>query len=465
MTEAFEWIDEPTGPTRRLGAWTANLRFEEIPTAVVKHAKLCLLDSLGCGLFGSRQPWGRISAEVAVQMGGGVAALWGGGTRCGPASAAMANGTATHGFELDDIHVSSLIHPGAVTIPAALAVGETRGVSGKDFLTALVAGYEVGLRVGICAGVPHGLRGYHPTGTVGCLASSAAVASLLGLGPTAAAHALGIGATQASGLYGARMGAMAKRFHAGHAAQAGVTAGLLAERGFTGSLDAIEAPFGGFMSTLGERPDLALLTDGLSERWETGEVGFKAYAACASAHTIIDGLLDLMKRNLAADNLDRLRIDMTTVGANNVGWAYRPVDVVAAQMNGYYAAAVTLLDGEAFIEQYHEDRLADPRIIELIGKIDIRADPALDAGGPAKRHASRIEATLSDGRILEAFTEQRRGSSHNPLSGDEIIAKFHRTSGAALDDAAVGELLDRIFQIERESNLERLGVLLMGEVS
>ena len=208
------------GATATLARWTAGLRFDDIPDEVIGHVKLCLLDSLGCGLFGALQPWGRIATEVAVELAGdGPSSLWGTNRRTGAGEAALANGTACHGFEIDDIHLTSLIHPGAVTVPAALAVAEARGLSGKALIAAIVAGYEVGLRVGICAGVTHGVSGFHPTGTVGCVAAAAAVANLLGLGAEAATDALGIGATQAAGLYSARTGAMAKRLHAGRAAQ------------------------------------------------------------------------------------------------------------------------------------------------------------------------------------------------------------------------------------------------------
>lgn len=463
MTVTNTKIDEVSGATARLGAWTAKLRYEDIPGPVREHAKLCLLDGFACGLFGSRQPWGRIAADTAPQLGDGAASLWGSGARCGPAMAAMANGTAIHGFELDDIHVRSLIHPGAATIPAVFALAEVRANSGEDFLSAIIAGYEVGLRVGICAGVPHGLKGYHPTGTVGCLASSAGAANILRLDPEAATNALGIGATQAAGLYAARLGAMVKRFHAGAAAQAGVTAGLLAERGFTGSPDILEAPFGGFMSTLTDDADLAVLTDGLGDHWEVAAVGFKAYASCASTHTIIDGLDELSRRGLSPDNLENLQIRMTTIGASNVGWSYRPAGVVAAQMNGYYAAAVKILDGDAFIDQYREDRLDDPEIRRLIGKIDIRADPDLDRAGAAQRHASRIKATLTDGRILETHVTQRKGSPHNPMRAEEIIDKFRKVSSVVLSEAGAEELLGYTLDIERVENLDRLGELLRGQ--
>jgi 2-methylcitrate dehydratase PrpD len=450
-----------TEPTRALAQWASALTLADIPAAVQAHARLCLLDGLACALYGSQLEWGRIAAEAAVEMApGGVATLWGHQARAGAAAAALANGTALHGFEIDDVHVRAMLHPTAVVLPAVLALAETETMSGGALLTAVVAGYEVGIRTGICAAIPHGARGFHATGTVGCVAAAAGAANLLRLDPDHAANAIGIGATQAAGLYCARAGAMTKRFHAGHAAQAGVIAGLMARRGFTGSQDVLEAPFGGFMSTLTENTDLSLLTEGLGETWETELIGFKIHAACASAHTIIDGLDALMQRGLTVDNLEHLTIHMTGKAARNVGWAYRPDGVVAAQMNGYFAAASKLRDGVVFAEQYADDKLTDPATLAIIERMRIVHDPMLDEGGTAKRHASRIEATLSNGERISVLTEQRRGSSHRPLTEDEIIGKFRILTANVLDTRTIEDLLDLVLRIETQPDITALSRLL-----
>jgi aconitate decarboxylase len=183
---------------------------------------------------------------------------------------------------------------------------------------------------------------------------------------------------------------MTKRFHAGRAAQSGVLSAYLAQRGFTGSLEALEAPFGGFLSTLRGQFDATSMLSGLGVRWETMLVGLKPYAACASAHTTIDGVLRLRSQGLTAENLEQLTVRMSRKGHINIGWPYRPGDVITAQMNGSYAAAVTLIDGDAFIDQFSEDRLSDPAILALMPRISFLYDPELDRGGATKRHAVRI---------------------------------------------------------------------------
>jgi aconitate decarboxylase len=316
------------------------------------------------------------------------------------------------------------------------------------------------LRVGICAGVSHSTSGYHVTGTAGTLSAAAAAAKLLRLDANATSHALAIGATQAAGLYAARLGAMTKRFHAGRAAQSGVIAAYLAARGFTGSLDALEAPFGGFLSTLRGQHDASSMLEDLGSSWETERVGLKAYAACASAHTTIDGVRELRGKGLTPENLARITIRVSKKSAINIGWPYAPAEVITAQMNGQYAAAVTLLDGDAFIDQYRPERLADPAILKLVSRISFVHDPEIDVQGASKRHMAKIEAVLFDGRRLTTAVEQRRGSSHHPLSDEEILQKFRRLARCALNDDQLEETIAMVASLESELDLKRLTELL-----
>jgi 2-methylcitrate dehydratase PrpD len=455
-----------TPVTRELSNWIASLKRTDIPAPAWEHAKLCLLDGLGSALFGSQQPWGRIAAEAALELSpGGRASLLGRDARCGVDAAAMANGTAMHGFELDDIHLRASMHPGAVTIPAALALAEAYGKSAAAFLTAIVAGYEVGLRIGIAIGLAHGLRGHHTTGTVGTLAAAAVGANLMGLDADKTSDALGIAATQAAGLHGARTGAMSKRFHAGRAAQSGVLAAVLAQRGFTGSRTALEQSFGGFFSTLCDEVDTGAVTADLGHRWEIQEVGFKAYASCGSTHTTIDAIDRLMQRGLTTDRLKELRVFMSRKALSNVGWKYVPAGVVAAQMNAYYTSAVKLLDGEVFVDQFAESRLADPRILQLIPRIRLAHEPAFDAGGAATRHAVRVEAETSDGETWTENVDQRRGSSRYPLSAADIERKFRGLAKAALPPESGEEILRMVDRLEQFEDIAPLAALLRGEKS
>ncbi|MGH3745997.1 MAG: MmgE/PrpD family protein, partial [Micromonosporaceae bacterium] len=210
--------------TQRLAGFAAQLRYQDLPAAVVEHVKLCLLDTVGCALHGATLPWTRILRETIAELdGGGSCVIWGRPERQSCVHAALVNGAAVHAFELDDLHKVSIVHPGSVVVPAALAVAEhTGGVDGRRLLTAIVAGYEVAARVGMSVGAAHLRAGWHPTGTHGTLGAAAAAGSILGLDPERMTHALGTAGTQASGLMAAQYAAMVKRFHAGRAAQSGV---------------------------------------------------------------------------------------------------------------------------------------------------------------------------------------------------------------------------------------------------
>jgi aconitate decarboxylase len=454
---------ESGGVTTTIATWASELTLAAVPAEVIAHLKTCLLDSVGCGLFGTREPWGRIVSDVAIDLsGGGAASLFARRERVSPADAALANGTAIHGFELDDAHVASSLHPGSVALPAGLATAEVEGVPGEQFLTALAVGYEVGLRLGVCAGVAHSTTGYHVTGTVGAVGAAAAAARSLSLSPVQFAHALGIGATQAAGLYVARLGAMTKRFHAGRAAQSGVLSAYLARQGFTGGLEALEAPFGGFLSTLRGQFDAATMLSGLGERWETALVGLKPYAACASAHTTIDGVLELRSRGLKVENLERLTVWTSRKGHINIGWPYSPGEVITAQMNGSYAAAVALIDGDVFIDQFDEGRLSDPVILALVPRISFLHDPELDRGGATKRHAVRIEALRKDGSVLSTEVEQRRGSPDRPLGAAEVEHKFRRLAAVVLSPRDTEEAVGLVATIEHKNHLARLIGLIGG---
>ena len=219
--------------TRELARFAAELTYDKIPAPVIERIKLCILDSFGCGIFGSTLPWAKIVADFSKDLGGKrESAVWGRNFKVSAPNAALANGTAVHSFELDDLHKTSIVHPGSVVLAPALAMAESvGGCSGQEFLTAVIAGYEVAIRVGMSVGTSHLQRGFHPTGTNGTFGAGAAAGRILKLDADLMTHALGIAGTQAAGLMAAQYSAMVKRMHAGRAAQSGVYGALLAQRG------------------------------------------------------------------------------------------------------------------------------------------------------------------------------------------------------------------------------------------
>jgi 2-methylcitrate dehydratase PrpD len=450
--------------TSKLASFAATLRFEDIPGSVIEHAKVCLLDTVGCGLFGSTLPWSRILVDSLLEFErDGMCTVWGRPLKMSPAAAALANGTMVHAFELDDLHKRSIVHPGSVVITPALAVAEyMQGVSGKRFLAAMIAGYEVAARVGMSVGAAHLVQGWHPTGTHGTLGAAAAAGSLLGLDKDQMQHALGIAGSQSSGLMASQFSSMVKRFHAGRAAQSGVYAALLARRGFTGITELFESEYGGYCSTFSPRYDLEKLTAGLGEKWETAEVGFKPYSTNGSCHTTIDALLSLRaKCGLTAEQVEAITVFTSTATKEHVGWHYEPDSVTTAQMNLSYIAAVTLTDGDAFVDQFTEERIRDPKLVALAERVKVIADPENDAKGDAHRHSIRIEVKLRGGRILADSRQSAKGSSSYPLTQDEIENKFGRLAGKVFSGDRVRELRQIVYGADSLKDIDELAEALV----
>lgn len=452
--------------TRELARFAAALRFEDLPPEVVERLKLSVLDSLGCCLHGATLPWTRKVAELALEEGARPAAsLIGMGAKTSIALAALVNGTAGHAFELDDIHKESIVHPGSLATPVALAFAEARGgLSGREVITGMAAGYEVGTRVGNAATMSLFLRGFHPQGTSGAFVAAATAARMLGLDAAQTQHALGIVGSQAGGLMAAQEGAMVKRLHSGRAAQSGVYSALLARSGFTGIPDVLEAPYGGFLSSLSDQPAPAKLTAGLGTTWETLNVGYKPHAAVTSIHTALDALAEIMRAHgLRAGDIAAVDVGVSRMTHVHCAWEYRAQGVTAAQMNLYYGLAVIALEGAAFVEQYREERLRDPRIFDFIRRIRAHVDPRIEAMGAPYRHAARVKVTTRDGSVLEREILDRRGSPENPLKPEEIVYKFRQVVRSCLPQRDIERLIGLVAELERlESTRELIAIAAQG---
>jgi 2-methylcitrate dehydratase PrpD len=449
--------------TRDLASFASQLKFSDLPRDVVERLKLSLLDSIGCCLFGATLPWTRKVAGIADAEGARpVASLMGMGRKTSAALAALVNGTAGHAFELDDIHKESIIHPGSLAAPVALALAEAGGgATGRDVITAMAAGYEVGTRVGNAATMSLFFRGFHPQGTSGVFVAAATAARMLGLDAGAFQHALGIAGSQAGGLMAAQEGAMVKRFHCGRAAQSGVYSAQLAQSGFTGIPDGIEAAYGGYLACYSDEPNAARLTAGLGTTWETLNVGYKPHASVTSIHTALDGLGGIMRENsLAADDVARVEAGLSPMTHVHCAWEYKAQGVTAAQMNLYYGLAVIALDGVAFTDQYHESRLRDPRILDFIARITAHVDREIEGMGAAFRHAARMKVTTRDGRTFEKLLLHRRGSPENPLAPADIEHKFRHVVRPCLAPADIDRVVGLVAGLETVDDHSELMALL-----
>ena len=452
--------------TRAMADFVAGLRFRAIATEVRERIKLLILDALGCALYGAKLEWCRILHETLSQLDGGESCVvWGTAKRLSAPHAALANGTQVQGFELDDVHRAGVLHVGAVTLPALLAVAELRrDLSGEEFLAAAVAGYEIGPRVGLCMGPEHIGQGWHSGATVGVFSAAAGAARGLRLDAAATVHALGIAGTQAAGLMAAQYGAMVKRMHAGRASQSGLYGALLAGHGFTGIEDVFESEYGGFCTTFSrsrDRFDLEQLTAGLGTVWQTMGVALKFYACVGSNHTTLDALQEIRKkRPFVVDQVEKIVVHGSQATADHVGWKYEPKSLTAAQLNLAYCAATLLLEGDCSVDEFTADAIADPRRMALADKVEVVADPAITAKGAQFRHMVRVAVHLRNGERLECTKEAPRGSERDFASAAEIARKFEQLARHALPEARVAELRDAVLGLEKLADAARLAELM-----
>ena len=449
--------------TRDLAAFASKLKFSDIPAEAIERIKYCALDSIGCCLFGVTLPWTRhVQAMVQEEGAKPMASIYGGGGKTTVAHAVLVNSTAGHAFELDDIHKESIVHPGSLATPVAIAFAEAAGgAPGGDIITGMIAGYEVGTRVGNAATMSLFLRGFHPQGTSGAFVAAATAGRMLNLDAVQMQHTLGIVGSQAGGLMAAQEGAMVKRFHCGRAAQSGVYSALLAKRGFTGVMDVLEAPYGGYLSSLSDKPNPQRLTAGLGTIWETVNVGYKPHAAVTSIHTALDALADLMRENkLKADDIATVDAGLSHMTYVHCAWEYKAQGVTAAQMNLFYGLAVIALDGMAFVDQYCEDRLHDPRIFDFIKRVTARVDSEIEGMGAAFRHAARVAITTRDGRSFKREILHRRGSPENPLQPADVEYKFRHVARSCLRPANVDKVMQLVAKLDKlDSTSELIAIL------
>ncbi len=445
----------PNNPhTRAIAEFVSGLTYAQIPAEVRERIKLLIVDALGCAIYGAHLEWCRILRDTLEALDASrTTSIWGTNQKLSSPHAALVNGTQVQSFELDDVHRTAVLHVGAVTLPALIAVAESHAnLSGRDFLTAAVAGYEIGPRVGLCMGQEHIGQGWHSGATVGVFSAAAGAARALTLSADETVHALGIAGTQSSGLMAAQYGAMVKRMHAGRAAQSGLYAALLASHGFTGIVDVFEAPYGGFCTTFSrsnDRFDLAQLSAGLGERFETMRISLKFYACVGSNHTTLDAIRDIRKRHpFAPDDIDNIVVHASQVTVDHAGWPYRPEGLTAAQLNLAFCVATLLIAGDVFVDEFAPDCVADPARIGLAGKVKVVHDPAITALGPAHRHKVRVEVHFRDGAVERETRESPRGGEHSFAGADDIFGKFRKLSRGVLPAKQQDALIDAVLRLD-----------------
>jgi 2-methylcitrate dehydratase PrpD len=442
----------------RFAGFAESFRAQELPPAVLHHAKRAVIDWYAALLPGAAvAPAVLLERALAEELDHGKARL-ALGRRATVRAAALINGAAAHTVEVDDIFRDGIYHPGAPTIAAALALAQARGVPGEAFLRAVIVGYEISTRIAAAMGRAH-YKYWHNTGTIGCFGACGAAAELLGLDAKPFAHALATAATFSAGLQQAfRMDSMSKPLHAGRAAEAGVTAALAAGEGVTGSLDVLEgdAGFGRAMGYAeGAGPDWERAFATLGKDFHITRMTFKNHACCGHVFAAIDGALALQRQmRVPAAEIERVRIG-TYKAALEVARYESPRTAAEARFSLKYTVASALAHGSVRLAAFEPARLEDPATRELMRRIDLAVDPELDAAFPAQR-AARVAIEARDGRRGEQLQPTRKGDPDAPLSDAELEHKYLELASPVLGEQRSRKLLARLWRLESEERIDAI---------
>lgn len=435
----------------RYAQWAVAFRAQPLPAEVVHHAKRALVDLEAAMISGAVQaPATMLEKALAEELDRGEARL-ALGRRATVRAAGLINGAAAHTTEVDDIFRDGIYHPGAPTIPAALALAQSLGASGEALLRAIVVGYEVSTRIGAAMGRAH-YKFWHNTGTIGCFGACAAAAELLGLDAKRFAHALATVTTFSAGLQQSfRQDSMSKPLHAGRAAEAGLTAALAAREGVIGSLDVIDGE-AGYGRAMSDGPDWEKGLATLGRDFHITRMTFKNHTCCGHTFAAIDGALALQaKMGVSAEDIRKVRVGTYRAALDVAGYE-EPRTAAEGRFSLKYVVATALTHGSVRFAAFEPARLNDAGTRALMREVEVAVDPELDAAFPAQR-AARVAIEARDGRRGEYLQPTRIGDPDAPLSDAQLEAKFLELAGPVLGEAAARARLADLWSTDTRRTL------------
>ncbi len=408
---------EPRQVTEALARYLVAARFEDLPEAARKEAARSLLNWMGVAVGGSRHEAVQIAiAAVTPFAGPPQAGVFGRTERLDVMHAALLNGISSHVFDFDDTDLLTAVHPSAPVAPTLLALAEYRKLSGRDFVTAMVLGIEAECRIMRAVTPTHQEVGWHATGTAGVFGAAVAAGKVLGLDEVRMCHAIGLAATQPIGLR-EMFGSMTKSFHPGRAAQNGLLAALLAEKGYTSSLQGIEAKRG-WANVLSTQHHYQAITENLGSQYEIYRNSYKPFACGLVVHPVIDGCIQLRNENhLVADMIDRIDLGIHPIVLELTS-KRTPQTGLEGKFSVYYAAAIAIVAGRAGESQFTDAAVRDPVVVALRDRVETAVDASL------AQDQARVKIRLKDGRVLDRFVVHAVGSVENPMTDAQLDAKF-----------------------------------------
>lgn len=441
--------------TRKLATFVVDSTFESLPASVVERAKTYVLDCLGCGFVGAPQPWAKIVADMAQDVGGkGEASMFTLDWQAPVSLAALVNGVMIGGFESE--HIGHVSHPAGTVFPAAFAIAEREHTSGRDFVTALALGYELVCRIGDAqTGAVEIVRGFHNPAANGPFSGAAVTGKLLGFDAETLANALGIAGSHSGGLIEyVWHGEMTKRLHLGRASQMGMESAFLAQRGFTGPATIIEGPYG-YLHAFSPSPEPEKLLSGLGEEWRMEKLTIKAYANHATSQAPV-AAIQAFKRDVT---FDPSQVESLTIKASGRLLEERfldraPTSLMGAQYSLIFATATAIYRDLDDPLQFDESALSDQGILQLAQKIQVEEI----AGG------TQLEIRIGgQTHQLEATTFV--GAADNPASFDVVANKFRRFSQHALSAPQQDAMIEMVQQLDRVDDMSRLASSVSGDGS
>lgn len=442
--------DEKTDlPGAELAAFAAGIRYKDIPADVVARAVDLFVDWVGSALAGKGVRPVEILSGFATSMGPahGPCEILIDRSSSSPLFAALVNGASSHVAEQDDVHNGSVFHPAAVVFPAALALAQAHRASGREFIAAIVAGYEVGIRVGEFLGRSH-YKVFHTTGTAGTIAAAAAAGRLLALPPETMLHAFGSAGTQAAGLWEfLRDGADSKPLHTGKAAADGLMAACLAKDGFTGAKQILEG-LQGMAAGMSSDANPARLTDRLGSRWALAETSFKFHASCRHTHPAADALLKAMQENgLAMADIAGVTARVHQAAIDVLGPVARPSSVHQAKFSMGTTLGLIAAFGRAGMNEF-DKAYARQDVAAFRDCVCMELDAEVDTAYP-ERWIGKVVVETIDGRRFEARVDEPKGDPGNTLSRNEIDTKVRglATFSGAASSAELDALLPRLWAV------------------
>lgn len=455
---------------QQIAGLAAGAQVSTLPEAVTASAKQRVLDIAGLIVAAIDVPTARAAISTTVRRGGvAEASVVGEPTLVPASSAAFANGVLAHSLDYDDTHLPSVLHPSAAVVPAALATAEAVGAAGEQAVVGAALGIETAVRLGM-AGYDREARnsvffehGQHATSICGALGAAVASGRVRGLDADGIAHAVGIAASMASGIIESnRTGGTVKQLHCGFAARCGVEAAELAAAGVTASPTVLEGRFGFFQAWLHGQVDLDAVTDRLGEHWELPGIFFKPYPANHFTHTAVDAAAELRARGVRPEQIESIDLAVAGPTVRTIG---EPIEVKRAPATGYQAqfsgpfmVAVGLLGGGGLgvsLADVTDERVADPRVREVMAKVSVRSDPRCDEIFPYQFPAL-LTARLTDGSEVTVEVLTNRGGPERPLSDAELTQKFSDNVAGRLPDHLAAQLRDACLDLDAAADVTEL---------